>query len=420
MAFFYFFSILSFILSPFIRFFLIYRLWKGKEEKPYYKERFGYPPIESKRKGVGPSVWFHGASVGEVVSLIPVIKGFKEKFPHINIILTTGTITAKKVAKRRLGHTCFYQYAPFDVIHYIHRFLKFWKPILVVFAESEIWPLQILYLHRKNIPFILLNGSLSKKTFKRWNFFFSPIIFGKITQCFAPSFQQVNYFKKLGVKTVKEIINIKFLADPLPVDQSLLESLKETTIHRPLWVAASTHPGEEILIIKCHKELKKKIPNILTIIIPRHPSRCLKIGEIMTENGCSHSNKNNFFKNKDVDIFLVDSIGELGTFYSLTDIVFMGGTLVPIGGHNPIEPALFKCGILWGPYNHNFDDITERFEGNIIEIENFEGLYEKVRELLNNQTQVKKQGEKNYLIVSKKRNFLEKLINELSAYIEAL
>lgn len=361
-----------------------YRLKKGKEDVNRLDERFGKA---SRPRPAGAVAWFHGASVGEAVSLLPLLKRIRAQFPHITPLVTTGTVTAASVMKKALPEGCIHQYSPLDVPAWIEAFLDHWRPNMAVFAESEFWPNLILNCHARTIPLYLVNGVLSEKSYQAWRRF--PSVIGYLLSCFEMCLAQSKTIEKrlkdLGAapSKVRACGNLKFAASPLSCDLAELHQLKSIVQGRPLWVAASTHSGEEMLVAETHKMVKQSLPNVLTVLIPRHPHRGMEVAKDLAASGLQVTRRScQEIIVPSTDIYLVDTIGELGLFYRLGDVAFLGGTFAPIGGHNPIEAALLDCALIWGPHNHKQTEICGILEPAASSVRTKEELTTTVQQLL--------------------------------------
>ena len=348
--------ILSLILliSPII---IIIRILKNKEDKKRFIEKFSR---SSKKRTVGKLIWFHGASVGEILSIIPLIK-YYEKNKSINqILITSSTLSSSKVLQKFNFKKTIHQFYPIDHFYFVNKFLKYWKPNLAIFIESEIWPSMFKNLKNKNIPLILLNARLTKKTFNRWlkikNFSIS--IFEKITVAFPQNLETKSFLKKIKTTKIHILGNLKFVENNEKNRGKIKDNLKFQFRKRKVWVASSTHRNEEIFCAKAHIELKKQTKNLITIIIPRHIHRVKKIIsdiENLNLNVVTHSSRR---KNlKDIDVYIVDTFGETKKFHKIGCSVFLGGSIIKRGGQNPLEAARYGARILHGPNTDNFKDI---------------------------------------------------------------
>tara|TARA_Y100000816_G_C26102206_1_gene584510 strand:+ start:521 stop:1771 length:1251 start_codon:yes stop_codon:yes gene_type:complete len=342
------------ILSPFI---IVVRILKNKEDKTRFIEKFSIP---SKKRLNGKLIWFHGASVGEILSIVPIIKNYEKKRNINQILVTTSTLSSSKVLKKFKFKKTIHQFYPIDNFYLTYRFLKFWRPNISVFVDSEIWPSMFRNLKKKKIPLILLNARLTKKTFKRWMRFknFSTKVFKNITATYPQNLETKGYLKKLKLNEIKYLGNLKFAENHEENLDKIDDKLKKELIKKKIWVASSTHQGEELFCAKAHIELKKKVKNLITIIIPRHIHRSRKIiSEIENLNlkvSC-HSFKPKSLKN--TDIYIVDTFGETKKFHKISCSVFLGGSIIYRGGQNPLEAARFGAKILHGPNIGNFKDV---------------------------------------------------------------
>ena len=342
------------LLSPII---IIFRIYKNKEDKIRFKEKFSLP---SKKRVSGKLIWLHGASVGEILSVIPLIENY-EKDKSINqILITSSTLSSSKVLQKFRFRKTIHQFNPIDHFFFTTRFLKYWRPNLAIFIDSEIWPYMFSKLEKNKIPLVLLNARITKKTFSKWMMLkdFSKKVFNKITIAYPQNLETTSYLKKLEANKIKTIGNIKFAeTNNIKID-IINNKLKSQFKTKKIWVASSTHLGEEIFCAKAHINLKKRVKNLITVIIPRHIHRVNKIiSELENLNlkVTTHSSKS---KNlKDIDIYIVDTFGETKKFHKIGCSVFLGGSIVNRGGQNPLEAARFGAKILHGPNINNFKDV---------------------------------------------------------------
>lgn len=356
-----FYRVLSQILSPFIRLYFYFRCLRGKDEKENVKNHFGFPTVA---RPEGKLVWIHAASIGEANSAISYIKHFKENHPEINVLLTTVTLTSARMFREKIDAIpgCYHQFVVADVPGWIKRFLNYWQPTTVMFLESEIWPNIVCEVHKRNIPMYLVNARLSDKSFENWkrakNFMHNILsCFGKIL---AQSRGDAEKFKYFGNDNIVQIDSLKYANSVLPYDKGVLDAFRSFCSGRQIFVAISTHDGEEEIILQAHKLINRAMP-ITTIIIPRHVQRVSKIAELCNRFNLTCSVKSLAVKGylSKSDIFIVDTYGEVGTFCRLAQIAFVGGSLVNLGGHNVLEPAALGRIVLHGPYMGNFAEIME-------------------------------------------------------------
>ncbi|WP_051908814.1 3-deoxy-D-manno-octulosonic acid transferase [Candidatus Odyssella acanthamoebae] len=334
-------------LTPLLKAHLKRRLKQGKEDPTRLYERFGGASLPRPQ---GKLLWIHAASVGESVSVLQLIKDLRHKHPDISILLTTGTVTSARLMAQRLPPEVIHHYIPLDVPQWINRFLNHWQPNEVIFLESELWPNILQAVKKRSIPLMLLNASLSEKSYRRWRLARSVAteIFSYFDRILTPSLDTAIRLKGLSVETVELTTNLKFTATSLPVNQEELARLQRQ-ITRPLFAAVSTHSGEEEKIIQAYLILKQKYPELLLILAPRHPSRAEEILKMLEETGLATARRSlEEIPTPKHHVWLIDTIGDLGLIYSLAPFCFLGGSLVPIGGHNAIEPFALNCLVIQG------------------------------------------------------------------------
>tara|TARA_Y100000591_G_scaffold267825_1_gene241928 strand:+ start:252 stop:1502 length:1251 start_codon:yes stop_codon:yes gene_type:complete len=345
---------IALFLSPFV---IIYRISKNKEDKKRFIEKFCLP---SKKRKKGKLLWFHGASVGEILSVIPLIKNYEKKKSIKQILVTSSTLSSSKVLNKFNFKKTIHQFFPIDYFIFTNKFLNYWKPSVGIFIDSEIWPCMFNDIEKKKIPLLLLNARLTKKTFRRWiklkNFF--KVIFGKITIAYPQNKETKSYLKQIKNISVNYLGNLKFSENYEENLEKINFKLKSEFNKKKIWIASSTHKSEEIFCGRAHLQLKKKYKNLLTIIIPRHIHRTNEIiSELKNLNlriALHSSNKKNL---KNVDIYLVNTFGETKKFHKIGCSVFLGGSIINRGGQNPLEAARFGAKILHGPNIDNFKDV---------------------------------------------------------------
>ena len=341
------------IFSPLI---ILIRLIKKKEHPIRFKEKFCF---FSNKRIEGKLIWFHGASVGEILSVIPLIEKLEKNKKISQILITSNTLSSSKILKNLNLKKTIHQFFPIDTNYHTEKFLNYWKPSLAIFIDSEIWPNMILNIKKKPISLLLLNARITKKSFNRWNKFIlsAKIFFRQFDTCFPSSIESKKYLKLLGVKNIKNIGNLKF-SQTEKKEFVLNDYLKKFFLSKRIWCASSTHNIEENYAAMVHKELKLKYKNVLTIIIPRHIDRIRTIlKEIDKLNLKVHLHSEKKRINKDTDIYLVDTYGETKSFFKVCKIVFLGGSMIRHGGQNPLEAVRYGCKILHGPNVSNFQEI---------------------------------------------------------------
>lgn len=408
---------LTLLLAPLLGIYLRYRCWQNKEDKTRIRERFG---VASLPRPVGHLIHIHAASVGESLAVLPLIAALQKRCAD-PILVTTGTMTSATLMAKRLPQGCFHQYCPLDVPGWGERFAQYWRPHLSIFIESDLWPNWLKALKEAGASLVLMNARFSPASQKRWQRF--PRLARRVLEHFDLIFSQStevsDFVAGLGLERPQTFGNMKFSASPLFCDAQLLSALKSDVGNRPLWLAASTHMGEEILCAQAHQKLREKYPNLLTIIVPRHPDRADDIVHDLKDFViCQRSKTPNI--PKDCEIYLADTLGELGLFYALSPISFIGGSLVPIGGHNPIEPALFKTAILWGPETFNFKDVCGILQSAAWAVQNSQQLVQILDFLLQNKEIAQSMGERAKLIVETEQGVLDNIIDQLALFIESV
>ena len=342
------------LFSPII---ILIRIFKGKEDILRFKEKFCF---FSKKRHSGRLLWFHGSSVGELMSVLPVLSKYDRENSFDQILVTSSTLSSSKILQKYNFRKVIHQFFPIDHVFLSNFFLNYWKPDSAIFLESEIWPSIYRSIKKRNIPLILLNARITKKTFERWMKFkeFSLRVFNQISFAYPQNRETIKYLRKLGVKGIDYIGNLKFFEDKKIVHKKFDNQIKNKFKKYKICIAASTHAGEEIFAAQTHILLKKKNKNLITIIIPRHVHRVDEINNELKKlnlNTTYHSAKE---KNlKDIDIYIVDTFGESKRFYKIATTVFLGGSLIKKGGQNPLEPARYGAKILHGPNIDNFKEV---------------------------------------------------------------
>ena len=348
-----FFINLVFIFSPLI---ILIRLLKKKESPKRFKEKLGF---FSKNNSKGKLIWFHGASVGEFQSIVPLLEKLEKSKKISQILITSNTLSSSKVISKIKLKKILHQFFPIDNDLIIKKFINHWKPSAAFFIDSEIWPNTMINLDKEKIPTILINARITKKSYKKWIKLknFSKLIFNKFDLCLSSNKETVSFLKKLGAKNIKYFGNLKYSQsenEKIEIDSQTIKFISRKTV----WCASSTHNSEEKFAGLIHKKLKKKYKNLLTVIIPRHIDREEEIKEQLSNLGLKvHTHEPKSRINEDTDIYLVNSFGKTKSFYSLIKNVFLGGSLIEHGGQNPLEAVRYNCNILHGPNVSNFNEI---------------------------------------------------------------
>ena len=397
------------IVSPF---FFLLRIISGKEDPKRFLEKFC---LYSSNYNINKTIWFHGASVGEIVTIIPIIKTLEKNKKIKKILLTSSTTSSASVIKKYKFKKTIHVFFPIDTNYLTNRFIKYWNPQIAIFIDSEIWPNMFKNLNKNKIPIVLLNGRITKKSFDRWKKFlnFSKNIFSKISLAMPQNKETIKYLKALGVKNIKIAGNLKYFNQSKKVlDKSTRNFFKD----RLIFCAASTHQNEELFIGKVHKELKLKYNNLLTIVIPRHINRSSSIANELEHIDLKIITRSSKAKiSKTTDVYIADTYGETSKFYKMSNIAFLGGSLIPHGGQNPLEPARLGNYILHGPNIQNFKEVY-----NMLSKLNVSSKINNIKDM--KKIFIKKINYKYHIKVSQKLNLigkevLKKNIKEISKYI---
>ena len=358
------------------------RLKLGKEDPARVGERRG---VSANVRPAGPLVWIHGASVGEVLAAAALIERLRAL--NLRILITSGTVTSAAIVAKRFPPDVIHQYVPYDSPRYVTRFLDHWRPSLALFIESDLWPNLILSSAARRLPMVLINGRMSQRSFPRWRRVGATIsaLLDKFDVCLAQSKTDADRFAALGSRNVVVTGNLKLDVPAPPADANKLDMLMSMTRGRPVVVAASTHPGEEELLTQTHRALAGYFPRLLTVIVPRHPDRGEAIARMIAAAGLNASLRSREeLPTATTDIYVADTMGELGLFYRLAPIVFMGGSLVEHGGQNPIEAIKLGAAVVHGPHVFNFTDVYEALDsaGGARRAETQEALTKQIGQLL--------------------------------------
>ncbi|MBQ8251723.1 MAG: 3-deoxy-D-manno-octulosonic acid transferase [Alphaproteobacteria bacterium] len=355
----FFYQCLSILFYPFILLLILFRLSKGKENKSRIHERLGFP---KKARPEGKLVWMHGASVGECLSMLPLVKKLLEEDKTLHVMVTSGTVTSADLMQKRLPDRAFHQFIPIDTPLAARRFVKHWNADAILWFESDFWPNILKAIYKNKKPLILLNGRISDKSFERWQKF--PHIIQSIQSLFTLSFGQTTEdarrLKILGAQDVISTGNLKFAAVNPPFDAQELEKIHQKIGSRPVWCMASTHDDEETQGAEVHLELIKKFPNLLTVFVPRHPHRADSIIQMLQKKGLKVARRSlNEEITPSTNVYLADTIGEMGLLYQIAPVVFVGGSLIKFGGQNMLEPMRLSRTVLIGPHAFNFREIVK-------------------------------------------------------------
>ncbi|MGE0765649.1 MAG: 3-deoxy-D-manno-octulosonic acid transferase [Hyphomicrobiaceae bacterium] len=339
--------------APYI---LRFRERKGKEDPSRLGERLGRASIV---RPEGPVVWVHAASVGETSAVLPLISELAVRRPEVTTLLTTGTVTSARFAESRLRSSNVHQYVPLDEPSFVSAFLDHWRPCLGIFTEQEVWPNLVLAATARRIPLVLVNARMSDRSFDRWQRYstLSTALFSRFDMVLAQNEALARRFEQIGAQHVMAVGNLKIDAPPPPVDADTLAAIEHALAGIPRIVAASTHEGEEKVVAEAHIAAKRELAGLVTLIAPRHPDRGEAVGDAAASLGLSVRRRSlGEWPEKGTDIYVCDTIGELGTLYAASSVAFIGGSLITHGGQNPIEAVHHDAAVLTGPSTHNFSD----------------------------------------------------------------
>tara|TARA_B110000090_G_scaffold173228_1_gene194182 strand:+ start:213 stop:1460 length:1248 start_codon:yes stop_codon:yes gene_type:complete len=400
------------VFSPII---ILVRLLKKKEHPTRFKEKFGF---YSKKKISGKLIWLHGASVGEILSIVPLVEKLENNKKIKQILITSNTLSSSKILSNLKLKKTIHQFFPIDTDYHTQKFLNYWKPSIAIFVDSEIWPNMISNIKKKSISLMLMNARITQKSYKRWKIF--PLIakknFRSFDICLSSSKKTSQYLRLLGVKKIKNIGNLKF-TESENIKNNLDRDLKKFFLSKNIWCASSTHNKEELICANIHKKLKGKHKNLLTVIIPRHINRANEIINRIKKLDLKihlHNSKNRM--EKDTDIYLVNSFGQTKSFFKICKTVFLGGSMIRHGGQNPLEAARFGCKILHGPHIWNFDEIYSLLKKNKVsrKITTSNQLTHEVDKMLNTKN---KNRNLELKIKSLGNKILTSTLNEVNIYI---
>lgn len=391
-----------------------------KEHPTRFNERLGNYKVPRPQ---GKLYWMHGASVGESVSMLPLIDKLLKEDPELSILVTTGTLTSAEIMAKRLPKRAFHQFIPFDVPAFAQKLIKHFKPDAVLWFESELWPSLLSEIKKAKIPLVLVNGRISDKSFETWKKFkfVSKELLGCFSLCLGQSEQDKNRLILLGAPKADCVGNLKFAGMPLPVDESKLNVLKEQIGDRPVFLLSSTHNDEEERFALYLPWFKDNVDRVLTIVVPRHPTRG---DDIVRMYRCRYFNVAQRSREEDItpetDIYVADTIGEMGLWYALSSISFIGGSLIPHGGQNFMEAARDKNAVLVGPNMQNFAEMMNRarFYDAVYQVGSAEEAVEEAITLFRDENLLRERQEKAYLWTQKEEAVLDGIVNALKRVLK--
>lgn len=369
------------MVAPLLPLYLAWRARKGKEAPERLAERYGQA---GRARPAGMLLWFHGASVGEGLSALPLIERLCALNPNLSILFTSGTLASAELIGKRLPAQALHQFVPLDVPRYARRFLDHWRPDAAIWLESELWPALLAGLRGRGIPALRLNARLTAKSAAGWQkvapWFKTILSSFKLTLAIAEADAQ--RLRMAGAQNVLSVGNLKFTVPAPLVDNAALGALRQAIGARPVWLMASSHPGEEEMALRLHNRLAAAWPNLLTLIAPRHPHRGDEVEALITQPHARRSRDERL--TPDHAVYLADTMGEMALLYHAAGLAVMGGSFTPKGGHNPIEPAQCNAATLIGPDTSKCADITAELAeaGALLQVQNEDALYEQLARLL--------------------------------------
>ncbi len=374
--------------QPFSRLFLHRRLKQGREDESRIAERLGRT---GQPRPDGLLLWVHAADIGEAHSALALISRLS---PEYRILMTTRTPASAHLMVQRLPKGVIHQFVPIDTPRSVARFLNHWQPDASIWMETDMRPNLVMATAERQIPFALLNAHLTKAEFKKWYRIpgFIPPLFTAFNLICAQSIRDAARLKVIGITDAKRLGNLKYAASRLTTDTDLVDQFRHETGSRPVWLAAITHKGEEEIISQALVQLRGKFPDLLTIIALRHPERGKEVATLVARHGHLAAQRSKLQPiTGDTNIYIVDTVGEMGLFYSVSSIVLVGGTLIDRGGHNPLEAASQNCALLIGPYCSDYlEPISDlRAAGAIKMVQNCDSLALELCRLLSDESVVK-------------------------------
>lgn len=365
-------------LGPATQRLLLRRRMAGKEHPERMGERMGQASLP---RPEGRLIWFHAASVGEAASLLELLRRLELAHPDVTSLVTTVTVTSERFLAERLPPGCLHQFAPADVLPWVERFLDHWRPDLAVWTESELWPATLDATSARGIPMLLINARISNRSYRRWRLLrgLARGLLRRFDRILAQDDLAGQQLMALGADPERLSVtgSLKEGAAPLPHDETERVAIARALAGRPIWLAASTHPGEEEMAIAAHLTARRSLPMLALILAPRHPDRGDEVAALLRARGLTVAQRSKGEAIRgETDVYLADTLGEMGLWYRIASVSFIGGSLMEIGGHNPFEPALLGSAILYGPHVRNFSDAYARLRAAnaAIEVTNAEEL----------------------------------------------
>lgn len=413
---------ISFVLHPFIPILLRRRLKKGKELQHRIQERLGRGSVARPN---GKVIWVHAASMGEVNSVLPLVQRISEAYPACHVVLTTVTVTSAAHVEHKLPPRVIHQFVPVDTPQATAQFLRHWQPCMLFLVDSEFWPNMLCMAHKQQCKIILLNGRISERSARRWQYVahFIQALLSCFTAIFSKSDEDTQRLSQLGARNILQSGNLKFSSPILDADDHVVAQEREAIASRPVWLAASTHPEEEQLFAQVHAALLQSYPNLLLIIVPRHAVRGASIYETLKQAYPTYNISLRSLQQHiqaDTTIYIADTMGELGVWYRVVSMVTMGGSFIPHGGQNPFEAARLHAALLCGSHMDNFKEFCEPLKQKdaLIQVQDGKALEAQLAKLLADSQSVKDMGERAALVVENLQGALDNIWTQLQPYFK--
>lgn len=417
-------SVVLYLLIPGV---IVYLLWRGLRNPAYWRrwrERFGW--VNALNEAQAPTLWIHAVSVGEVQAAVPLVRALRIRFPQQKILLTTTTPTGSQCVTANFGRDIIHCYIPYDLPGAVQRFLARTRPCLAVMMETELWPNIFYYCETLNIPIIVANARMSERSAHRYL---------QVSSLTSETLAKISTIAAQTAQDARRLVTMGALADRMHItgtikfDIKLPASLREEAevlrrswgVARAVWIAASTHEGEERYILDAFALVKHSVPHCLLVLVPRHLERFTKVAGLCQKRGYTSVLRSEQRPcNAHTDVFIGDSMGELNLFYAASDVAFVGGSLVPTGGHNLLEPAALGLPVITGPFTYNFEEITRMLcaAGAALQVHNAEQLSKVIVSCLNDANLRYTMGEKGRRLIEQNRGALDGLIEMISRYIK--
>ncbi len=394
------------------------KLWLRGRKLPAYRQRWRERLALGPKPDAVPRIWLHAVSVGETIAAGPLVKALLERFPDHRLLVTSTTPTGSDQVRRQFGEAVEHCYFPYDLPGTIKRFLRRYQPDALIVMETELWPNCFFHCHRRGIPIIVANARLSPRSFASYRRFL-PLVTPTLRNVDAIAAQSEDdraRFIALGAP-LRQVFNSGNIKFDLNLDEDALKAgktLRQQFGDRPVWIAASTHDGEEAIMLEAHQQLRERLPDALLILVPRHPQRFDEVAQLCAGHGMTISRRSEgIYPDEDTAVYLGDTMGELMTMFAAADIAFVGGSLNDTGGHNPLEPASLGLPVLTGPTIHNFLDIYASLidAGNAEVIDNAAALSAGIERLLKNDNERRRRGEKGRSLIAASRGATDAILS---------